>query len=149
MFRKIFRFLLKAMIWFFAISFLLVLLFKFIPVPFTPLMTIRAVENKLDGEDMVCSHDWESLDDISINLQKAVIASEDATFLTHNGFDFVAIEKAMKSNEKGRKLKGGRLERMIAGAMEVVYRDEYPLGNTAAALLLEAGINLRRLQQEG
>lgn len=107
MFKKIFRFLLNALIWFFAVSFLLVVLFKFIPVPFTPLMTIRAIENKLDGKEMVCSHDWEPLKNISINLQKAVISSEDATFLEHNGFDFVAIEKAMKSNEKGKKLKGG------------------------------------------
>lgn len=107
MFRKIFRFLLKVMIWFFAVSFLLVVLFKFVPVPFTPLMTIRAIENKLDGKEMICSHEWEPLEDISINLQKAVIASEDATFLAHNGFDFIAIEKAMKSNEKGKKLKGG------------------------------------------
>jgi monofunctional biosynthetic peptidoglycan transglycosylase len=95
------------MIWFFAVSFLLVVLFKFVPVPFTPLMTIRAIENKIDGKEMICSHDWVPLKDISVNLQKAVIASEDATFLEHNGFDFNAIEKAMKSNEKGKKLKGG------------------------------------------
>ena len=107
MFRKIFRFLLKVLIGFFAVSFLLVVLFKFVPVPFTPLMTIRAIENKLNGKDMVCSHDWVSMQNISVRLQKAVIASEDAKFLVHNGFDFIAIEKAIKSNEKGRKLKGG------------------------------------------
>lgn len=85
----------------------MVLLFKFVPVPFTPLMAIRAIEQKLDGKEMRSSHDWVSIEEISPNLQKAVIASEDGNFLTHSGFDFKAIQKAMKSNEKGKKLKGG------------------------------------------
>ncbi|GEP49753.1 monofunctional biosynthetic peptidoglycan transglycosylase [Flavobacterium noncentrifugens] len=70
-------------------------------------MATRALENKADGSEMVCSHDWVSLEEISPNLQKAVIASEDANFLTHHGFDFDAIQKAMKNNEKGKKIKGG------------------------------------------
>lgn len=107
MIRKIFRFLWKAMLWFFGISIFLVILFKFVPVPFTPLMAIRAVEQKSAGKEMTCSHDWVPLEEISINLQKAVIASEDGNFLTHNGFDFKAIEKAMEANKKGKKLRGG------------------------------------------
>jgi len=78
-----------------------------LPVPITPLMITRAIEHKLDGKEMVCSHDWEPLERISTNMQKAVIASEDGNFLTHHGFDFYAIQKAMKDNEKGKKLKGG------------------------------------------
>ena len=70
-------------------------------------MITRAIEHKLDGKKMVCSHDWEPLENISTNMQKAVIASEDGNFLTHHGFDFDAIQKAMKDNEKGKKLKGG------------------------------------------
>ena len=107
MFKRVYLFLLKAMIWFFGVSTALVVVFKFVPIPFTPLMVIRAIENKIDGNDMVCSHDWEPIDNISVNLQKAVIASEDARFLTHKGFDFDAIQKAMENNEKGKKLKGG------------------------------------------
>ena len=107
MFKKVYRFLLKTMLWFFGISILLVVLFKFVPIPFTPLMVVRAIENKIDGNEMVCSHEWKPIEEISVNLQKAVIASEDARFLTHRGFDFDAIEKAMKNNEKGKRLKGG------------------------------------------
>lgn len=107
MVKKIFRFIWKAMIYFFVISTFLVVLFKFVPVPFTPLMGIRALEQKSDGKEMTCSHDWVPLEEISPNIQKAVIASEDANFLTHYGFDFNAIEKAMENNEKGKKLKGG------------------------------------------
>ena len=107
MFKKIVRRIFKAMLWFVGISIFLVLLFKWVPILWTPLMMTRAIENKFEGKDMICSHDWEPLENISTNLQKAVIASEDAYFLRHHGFDFNAIEKAMKSNEKGKKLKGG------------------------------------------
>jgi monofunctional biosynthetic peptidoglycan transglycosylase len=107
MVRKIFRFLWKAMLWFFGISIILVILFKWIPVPITPLMVTRAIENKLNGKEAYLNHDWEPLENISPNLQKAVIASEDGYFLKHHGFDFKAMQKAFKSNQKGRKLKGG------------------------------------------
>jgi monofunctional biosynthetic peptidoglycan transglycosylase len=95
------------MLWFFGISIILVILFKWIPVPITPLMVTRAIENKLDGKEAFLNHDWEPLENISSNLQKAVIASEDGYFLKHHGFDFKAMQKAFKNNQKGRKLKGG------------------------------------------
>lgn len=107
MIRKIFRWILKAIIWFFGLSILSVFIFKWIPVPFTPLMITRIIEFKLNGKDAIYSHNWVPLEDISPNLQKAVIASEDGNFLKHNGFDFEAIQKAFNNNNKGRKLKGG------------------------------------------
>lgn len=107
MVKKIFRWIWKAMLWFFGLSILSVIIFKWVPVPITPLMITRAVDHKLDGKEMTCSHDWEPLENISPNLQRAVIASEDGNFLKHNGFDFKAMQKAFKNNNKGRKLKGG------------------------------------------
>lgn len=104
---KLSSLLFKAFLWFLGVSVFFVVLFKFVPVPFTPLMAIRAIESKTAGKEMVCSHDWEPLENISVNLQKAVIASEDGTFLKHNGFDFTAMQKAYKSNERGRRIKGG------------------------------------------
>lgn len=107
MIKKIFSWIKKALLWFFGISIFLVILFKWVPVPFTPLMVTRIIENKMDGKDAIFSHDWESLEHISPNLQKAVIASEDGLFLKHHGFDFEAMKKAFENNNKGRKLKGG------------------------------------------
>ena len=104
---KVKRFIYKAFIWFNIISVVLVFIFKFIPVPYTPLMVTRAFEHNADGKEMVCSHNWVPLKDISPNLQKAVIASEDGMFLKHSGFDFSAMQKAFKGNIKGKKLKGG------------------------------------------
>ena len=105
--RKLRNFLFKIILWFIGVSLFLVVFFKFVPVPFTPLMVIRAIENKLEGKPVYFNHDWEPLENISINLQKAVIASEDGLFLKHNGFDFKALQKAYKNNERGRRIKGG------------------------------------------
>lgn len=104
---KIKRFLFKMVLWFFGLSVFFVVLFKFVPVPFTPLMVIRGFENKAAGKSVFFNHDWEPIENISMNLQKAVIASEDGTFLTHHGFDFNALQKAYVNNERGRKIKGG------------------------------------------
>ena len=100
-------FLFKVFLWFLGLSIFFVVLFKFVPIPFTPLMVLRVVENKLAKKEIYFSHDWEPLENISVNLQKAVIASEDGTFLIHSGFDFRAMQKAYKNNERGRKIKGG------------------------------------------
>lgn len=105
--RKILRCIWKAMLWFFGLSILSVIIFKWVPIPFTPLMVTRIIEFKLEGDDAIYSHKWVPLEDISPNLQKAVIASEDGNFLKHNGFDFEAMQKAFKNNNKGKRLKGG------------------------------------------
>lgn len=107
MLRKVFRFLFKLCLWFIVLSVGSVILFRFVPVPFTPLMVTRALEQKFDGKEMTSSHHWRPLEEISPNLQKAVIASEDDTFLTHHGFNFKALQKAYANNEKGKRLKGG------------------------------------------
>ena len=107
MFKKIARFLFKVLLWFIALSVFSVIVFRFVPVPFTPLMISRAFEHKEAGREMTASHDWVPIEEISPNLQKAVIASEDDLFLTHNGFNFDAMYKAFKNNNKGKKLKGG------------------------------------------
>lgn len=106
-FQKLKTFLWKALLWFFGISLFLVILFKWVPVPFTPLMVTRALEQKFAEKEMTCSHTWVPLEEISTNMQKAVIASEDGTFLSHYGFDFKAMQKAFRNNERGRRLKGG------------------------------------------
>jgi monofunctional biosynthetic peptidoglycan transglycosylase len=52
--------------------------------------------------------DYISYDEMGSNVKKAVIASEDQLFFTHKGFDYKAIEKAMKKNDKkGKVIRGG------------------------------------------
>lgn len=105
MLKKIWRFVWKAAVAFFIISILSVVVFRFVPVPVTILMLQRCVEQKIDGEPMHLEKDWVPLSKISNTLQLAVVTSEDQNFLWHHGFDFDAIEKAVKYNEKQQKRK--------------------------------------------
>ena len=93
----------------FALSIVSVLMFRFVPVPITPLMVIRCGEQVIDGQSLKLKKDWEPIEHISPQLVQAVVASEDNLFLTHHGFDFAAMEKAMQYNSKknGKKIKGG------------------------------------------
>ncbi|MHA6279049.1 monofunctional biosynthetic peptidoglycan transglycosylase [Salinimicrobium sp. CAU 1759] len=100
--KKFFRFILKLLLGLFLFSLLMVLVYKWLPVPFTPLMAVRYFENP--DEDI--RHEWVPMEKISNNLKVAVIASEDQNFPNHNGFDYEAIKKAMEENKKGKRLRG-------------------------------------------
>lgn len=104
---KIFRFLFKTLLWLLVIPIIGVVVFKWVPVPATPLMVIRYFEQKGADKETIWKHDWVPIDEISKNLQLAVICSEDQNFLSHNGFDLKAIEKAFDSNQKSEKVRGG------------------------------------------
>lgn len=106
MIRKLFLFIFKLFLWFFIFSTLLVLLYKWVPVPLTPLMVIRSIQQKQESKDIVWKHDWIPIEDMPESLQLAVVCSEDQNFLSHKGFDMKAIEKAIEHNKKGAKLKG-------------------------------------------
>lgn len=103
LFSKIFRIFLKAMLWFFGLTFAIVVVFKFVPVPFTPLMIIRSVEQLSSGKKIVLKHDWIPIDKISKNLPLAVVCSEDQNFLNHSGFDLKAIERSIEESKKRNK----------------------------------------------
>ena len=85
---------------FFASTILSVVALRFIPVVVTPLMLIRCYQQVKAGDELKLSHDWEPLTNISKDLPIAVMASEDAKFLEHHGFDYQAIEHAAKRNRQ-------------------------------------------------
>lgn len=102
MLKKIFTFFLKLIGWFLLLSILLVIVYKWAPVPFTPLMVIRSMEYPEES----LQHDWVPMNEISPNLQLAVVAGEDQNFLSHNGFDYEAIKKAIEENKRKKKTRG-------------------------------------------
>lgn len=104
--RKIFRFIRKLIFWFLIISVGSVIFYRFVPVYFTPLMGIRVVQSVAKGEKPKLRHKWVAYDDISDNLKRAVIASEDQRFFLHNGFDKVEIQKAIKENKTRKRPRG-------------------------------------------
>ena len=83
---------------FFASTILSVVALRFVPVFFTPLMFIRCYQQVKEGRELRLSHHWVSLDEMSEHMPLAVMASEDANFTKHHGFDFKAIEHAAKRN---------------------------------------------------
>ncbi|EGK02633.1 monofunctional biosynthetic peptidoglycan transglycosylase [Dysgonomonas gadei] len=106
MLKKIFKWIKRIVIFLFVFSILQVIVFKFVPVYYTPLMVWNNTTQLLSGEEVVCKHTWVPLDEISKYLPLAVVASEDNLFLDHSGFDFDQIEKAMNEAEKGKRQRG-------------------------------------------
>ena len=97
----------KISLWFFGLSIGLVLVYRFVPVPVTPLMVIRLVEQAFDPKkDVRLYKDWVSIDEMSRHAPQAVYAAEDQKFMDHNGFDIEAMEKAWENNKKGKRIKG-------------------------------------------
>jgi monofunctional biosynthetic peptidoglycan transglycosylase len=88
----------------FLLSIVMTIVYRFVPVPVTPLM----IQRYFEMEDGKIDKDWKSLEEISDNMPLAVVTAEDQKFEEHYGFDLEAIEKAVKYNEKhkGKKVKG-------------------------------------------
>ncbi len=100
MLRRIGRFLLCIATGFFVSSFFLVVLYRDLPPPATPLMLLRLA----DGVGL--DRSWAALDDISPNLVLAAMAGEDSKFCGHDGFDWDAIGNAWRHYQRGRQILG-------------------------------------------
>ena len=97
---KIKRILMWIVVAFFASTILSVVALRWLPVLTTPLMFIRCYQQLKSGEELAWHHQWVSIDEIAPALPQAVMASEDARFLEHHGFDYKAIERAAMRNIK-------------------------------------------------
>ena len=107
LFKRVLKLLLiKIPLIFITLSILWVLILKWVPVWVTPLMISRSIEYRND--DSFHTHKkWRSYDNISPELARAVIASEDNLFAEHNGFDWKEIRKAIDEHKnKGKRLRG-------------------------------------------
>src|SRR5690606_6331855 len=95
---RVLRFLVLALVAFMGISFALVLLYRFVPVPVTATMLM---------DEHGITKDWEPLSRIDRNMVSAVIAGEDGKFCSHDGFDREAIEEAIRRHQQGGRIRGG------------------------------------------
>ncbi|MCP1772204.1 monofunctional biosynthetic peptidoglycan transglycosylase [Neisseria perflava] len=73
----------------------------------TAFMGMRMKQFQEEGRDVALDYRWVSYERISTNLKKALIASEDAKFAEHAGFDWSGIQSAIKRNEKSGEVKAG------------------------------------------
>jgi monofunctional biosynthetic peptidoglycan transglycosylase len=80
-----------------GLSLLIVVLYRWVNPPITPLMVLRKIENGAPVKQQ-----WKDIEDISPYLTNCAVAAEDNNFLGHHGFDFGAIQKAIDDREHGR-----------------------------------------------
>lgn len=85
----------------FLFSIVWVAAYRFIPPPITATM----IGDLASGRGL--RKDWMSLNEMDRDMVRAAIAAEDGKFCQHNGFDFEAIEDAMKRNASGGRIRGG------------------------------------------
>ena len=95
------RLLFRIIIWFVVISIAWVGIYRFVPPP----VTFTMLGNALDGRGI--HKDWMPLSKIDPDMARAAIAGEDARFCEHRGFDFIALQKAYRHNERGGRIRGG------------------------------------------
>ena len=76
------------------IPILLILIFRFVPIPGTPQMLLDLVTLN------PVHYSWRSFDDIAPTLGQSVIGAEDQDFCFHHGFDWKEIDEAIRQHER-------------------------------------------------
>src|SRR3982751_5818735 len=82
-------------------SVLWVLAYRFVNPP----ITFTMIGDMVAGRG--ATRDWMPISQLDRDMVRASIAAEDSKFCSHNGFDFEAIEAAMKRNASGGRIRGG------------------------------------------
>ena len=104
-----------------------------------------------NNPDAELRHKWVDYDKISVNLKRAVIASEDSKFIDHEGFDWDGIQKAYEKNlKKGRIVAGGSTisqqlaKNLFLSTKRTPWRK---LEEAMITLMLEQMMNKRRIYE--
>lgn len=106
MLRKLSRTLVFTLLTCMALSIILVLLLRWVNLPFSALMIERQIEAKLAGQSYTAERIWQPWHTLPDHLKMAVIAAEDQQFSSHYGFDIAAIRAALSYNQKGSSIRG-------------------------------------------
>lgn len=103
MLKDLFRWIRNVLLGAILLSIVMVILARFLPIPITPLMVIRNVEQVKSDKPLQLKKKWVPIEEISPNIVNAVIASEDNKFMKHWGFDFDGIKVALEKNKQRNK----------------------------------------------
>lgn len=91
---------------FLLLSLLWVLLYKWMPVRWTPLMLVRTIENR-EVEGYENKQNWVSLESVNCFLVESILMAEDQRFFYHSGFDWVELAKIKGEYDKqGKPIRG-------------------------------------------
>ena len=102
MLKKYFKKLLYVCASLLGIILLLMASFKWVNIPTSAFMIAHNIEHLLDKKKDVVKFEWIDIEDIPLNIQLAVIASEDQKFPTHHGVDFEATSEAVSNALQGK-----------------------------------------------
>ena len=107
-FFRLLSWVLKLIVSFVLSTAMVVIAYRYINPPFTPLMIIRFFEQSFGPYDYYYSCQWTDYEKISPDFVKAVVASEDQKYWFHNGFDWKAMKDAFDRNRhSGKSMAGG------------------------------------------
>ena len=95
---RFFKVLFDFLLIFLTFTVIPVLIYRVTDPPTTSLLLIRWAESGYEESRPIFLEHWKSFDRISPYLVRAVVAAEDQKFFYHNGFDWQAIEAAIKTN---------------------------------------------------
>lgn len=83
-----------------------VLMYRWIPVKWTPLMLVRTIENR-EVEGYENKQNWVSLESVNCFLVESILMAEDQRFFYHNGFDWAELAKMKGEYDKqGKPIRG-------------------------------------------
>ncbi len=115
----------------------------------TAFMEAQLVRLQKKRPDAELHHKWVPYNRISVHLKRALVASEDARFLNHEGFDWEGIQKAWEKNlKKGRIVAGGStISQQLAKNLFLSTRRTpwRKLEEALITLMLEAVLDKRRI----
>ncbi|MCX7033049.1 MAG: monofunctional biosynthetic peptidoglycan transglycosylase [Arenimonas sp.] len=89
-----------------AITVLQVGTLRFVDPPTSAFMVWRHIDG-IGEEGFDLRQEWRDYDQISAHLPISLVAAEDQKFPQHHGFDMEAIDKALDSNARGGRVRGG------------------------------------------
>lgn len=104
--RKALRMVALGLIGFVALSIVLVLLFRVVPVFGSMVMVERKVQSWAAREPIAIEHRWRPWPELSGHAKLAVIAAEDQRFPLHHGFDVDEMRRAWEVSQNGGRLRG-------------------------------------------
>lgn len=106
--KRIWRFVWITALCLLLLPLFLLVVYKWVNPPLTPLMVQRFFQQVREDDRKVQFHrDYVSIDEISPELVTAVIASEDGRFMRHKGFDVSQLKLSYRENKQGRRVRGG------------------------------------------
>ncbi len=90
----------------FQTSLLAIIIYRVLPIPCTPLMIQRYIQNSNGEREKGTSKQWKPLAEMGHEIPLSALTGEDPKFFSHFGFDFQQIKHAAENNIEGGKTQG-------------------------------------------